>query len=103
MRALALGLVVSLSAAVVADEGSAVHVLRFATVIPQGTVWAREMQAFARDVADGSTNNQVQLKWYLGGIAGDDFEAASASSAISSTAWAPARGNARRWRRLPSS
>ena len=45
-----------------------------AAVVPQGTVWAREMQAFARDVAF-TTNGQVTLKWYLGGIAGDDVEA----------------------------
>ena len=75
MRALVLGLVITLAGfpAAVADEAN-VHVLRFASVIPQGTVWAREMQTFARDVAN-TTNNEVQLKWYLGGIAGDDVEA----------------------------
>ncbi|HXU71828.1 MAG TPA: TRAP transporter substrate-binding protein DctP [Polyangia bacterium] len=57
-----------------ADEPQTPHVLRFAAVIPQGTVWAREMQTFARDVAN-TTDGQVTLKWYLGGIAGDDVEA----------------------------
>src|SRR4051795_7702664 len=68
-------LVVSLSllaAVAAADEPS--YVLRFAAVIPQGTNWAREMQAFARDVSL-TTNGQVAVKWYLGGIAGDDVEA----------------------------
>ena len=57
-----------------ADEPQAPHLLRFAAVIPQGTVWAREMQTFARDVSN-TTDGQVTLKWYLGGIAGDDAEA----------------------------
>jgi TRAP-type transport system periplasmic protein len=54
-----------------ADEPA--YVLRMAAVVPQGTGWAREMNAFSRDVAL-STNGQVALKWYLGGIAGDDVE-----------------------------
>src|SRR5690348_4499292 len=47
--------------------------LRFATVAPQGTGWAREIDAFTRDVAT-ATDGGVQLKWYMGGIAGDEFE-----------------------------
>ncbi|MCU1278759.1 MAG: TRAP-type C4-dicarboxylate transport system, substrate-binding protein [bacterium] len=51
------------------------YTLRMATLAPQGTAWAREMASFARDVAL-VTNGQVAVKWYLGGIAGDDTEAA---------------------------
>jgi TRAP-type C4-dicarboxylate transport system substrate-binding protein len=76
MRAgLAVSLGVSLSlcaAAAAADEPT--YVLRMAAAIPQGTAWAREMQAFARDVSL-ATNGQVAVRWYLGGIAGDDVEA----------------------------
>jgi TRAP-type C4-dicarboxylate transport system substrate-binding protein len=60
------------SSVAVADEPS--YTLRIATEVPQGTAWAREVQAFSRDVAL-TTNGQVALKWYLGGIAGDDVEA----------------------------
>jgi TRAP-type transport system periplasmic protein len=46
-------------------------VLRMAALAPEGTSWAREIKAFTRDV-DQSTHGQVTLKWYLGGIAGDE-------------------------------
>ncbi|HEY2744849.1 MAG TPA: TRAP transporter substrate-binding protein DctP [Polyangia bacterium] len=75
MRALAACLLVlSFVAAPASADEPTTHVLRFAAVIPTGTVWAREMQSFARDVAN-TTNDEVTLKWYFGGIAGDDFEA----------------------------
>jgi TRAP-type C4-dicarboxylate transport system substrate-binding protein len=45
--------------------------LRFASVVPEGTAWARELKAFARDVERLSAG-QLRLKWYLGGIAGDE-------------------------------
>src|SRR4030095_14718138 len=46
--------------------------LRMASVAPDGAAWAREFKAFAREVA-ASTQGQVQIKWYLGGIAGDEL------------------------------
>jgi TRAP-type C4-dicarboxylate transport system substrate-binding protein len=46
--------------------------LRMASVAPDGTAWAREMRAFGREVA-AATNGQVQTKWYMGGIAGDEL------------------------------
>jgi TRAP-type C4-dicarboxylate transport system substrate-binding protein len=45
--------------------------LRFGSAVPEGTAWAREGQAFAREVATG-TNGAVKVRWYLGGIAGDE-------------------------------
>src|SRR5262249_45282672 len=48
-------------------------VLRMATVIPDGTSLARELRAFARQV-DADTKGAVNVKWYFGGIAGDDKE-----------------------------
>lgn len=47
--------------------------LRFASEAPQGTAWAREGQALERDIAD-LTHGQVRIKWYLGGIAGDEAQ-----------------------------
>jgi TRAP-type C4-dicarboxylate transport system substrate-binding protein len=46
-------------------------VLRMATVAPDGTAWAREAKAFAREV-QAETKGAVSVKWYLGGIAGDE-------------------------------
>jgi TRAP-type C4-dicarboxylate transport system substrate-binding protein len=48
-------------------------VLRMATPAPDGTAWARELKAFSREVA-ATTDGAVQVKWYLGGVAGDEVE-----------------------------
>jgi TRAP-type C4-dicarboxylate transport system substrate-binding protein len=48
-------------------------VLRLATIAPDGTSWAREMRAFAQEVAD-ATQNDIAVKLYFGGIAGDDLQ-----------------------------
>jgi len=47
-------------------------VLRMATAAPDGTAWAREGHAFERDIAE-LTRGRVRMKWYLGGIAGDEM------------------------------
>jgi TRAP-type C4-dicarboxylate transport system substrate-binding protein len=47
--------------------------LRFASVAPEGTAWARELRAAGREVA-ASTHDNVQIKWYFGGIAGDEVQ-----------------------------
>jgi TRAP-type transport system periplasmic protein len=49
-------------------------VLRMASIAPEGTGWARELKSFARDV-ETQTRGAVHIKWYLGGIAGDDVQA----------------------------
>jgi TRAP-type transport system periplasmic protein len=46
--------------------------LRLASVAPDGTAWARELKAFGRDIT-ASTRDNVQVKWYLSGIAGDEL------------------------------
>jgi TRAP-type C4-dicarboxylate transport system substrate-binding protein len=48
--------------------------LRMATIAPDGTGWARELRAFARDVENG-TSGRVRVKWYFGAVAGDELEA----------------------------
>ncbi|HEX6836790.1 MAG TPA: TRAP transporter substrate-binding protein DctP, partial [Polyangia bacterium] len=45
--------------------------LRMAAIAPDGTAWARELKALGRDV-EASTHGSVRMKWYLGGIAGDE-------------------------------
>jgi TRAP-type transport system periplasmic protein len=47
-------------------------VLRMATPAPEGTAWAREGHSFERDIAE-LTHDQVHMKWYLGGIAGNEM------------------------------
>jgi TRAP-type transport system periplasmic protein len=46
-------------------------VLRFGTLVPDGTAWARELKAFSREVEDGA---HQRIKFYWGGIAGDERE-----------------------------
>jgi TRAP-type C4-dicarboxylate transport system substrate-binding protein len=45
--------------------------LRLGTMAPDGTAWARELNAFSREVATRS-HGQVRIKWYFGGITGDE-------------------------------
>jgi TRAP-type C4-dicarboxylate transport system substrate-binding protein len=46
--------------------------LRIATVAPDGSAWARELRAWARDV-EATTGGAVRIKVYFGGIAGDEL------------------------------
>jgi TRAP-type C4-dicarboxylate transport system substrate-binding protein len=62
--------VVALAAATTASAEPIV--LRMATPAPEGTAWAREGHALERDIAE-LTRGQVRMKWYLGGIAGDEM------------------------------
>jgi len=50
--------------------------LRMAAIAPEGTGWARELKAMAREV-ETATHGAVKMKWYLGGIAGDEAAALS--------------------------
>jgi TRAP-type C4-dicarboxylate transport system substrate-binding protein len=62
-------LAVALGSPAAAEE----TVLRVATVAPDGTAWAREARAFGRDVVN-ATSGRVRIRWYFGGIAGDDLQ-----------------------------
>ena len=61
------------STARAADEQPPI-VLRMATIAPDGTGWARELRAMSRDL-ETATHGAVRMKWYLGGIAGDEATA----------------------------
>jgi TRAP-type C4-dicarboxylate transport system substrate-binding protein len=50
-------------------------VLRFATVAPDGSGWARLLHAFGRDV-EQRTEGRARIKWYLNAVAGDEEEMA---------------------------
>jgi TRAP-type C4-dicarboxylate transport system substrate-binding protein len=48
-------------------------VLRMATVAPEGTSWVREVRSLAAEIEAG-THGSVSLRWYVGGVAGDERE-----------------------------
>jgi TRAP-type C4-dicarboxylate transport system substrate-binding protein len=68
-------LVVAASALIGAAPAGAdpAYVLRMATAAPEGTAWARLLRSFGRDV-ETATAGQVRMKWYLGGVAGDELQ-----------------------------
>jgi TRAP-type C4-dicarboxylate transport system substrate-binding protein len=70
-RALLIALVSSFVAVAHAEEPTTV--LRMAAIAPDGTSWARELKAFARGV-ESETGGALRVKWYLGGVAGDESE-----------------------------
>jgi len=47
--------------------------LRIGSEAPDGTAWAREMKAFARQV-EADSSGQLRIKWYFSAIAGDDLQ-----------------------------
>lgn len=48
-------------------------VLRLASVAPDGTAWANELRAYARE-AEQEAEGALRIKWYLGGVLGDELE-----------------------------
>jgi TRAP-type C4-dicarboxylate transport system substrate-binding protein len=48
--------------------------IRIASIAPQGSIFANEAKAASREL-EAATNGSVELKWYFGGIFGDDLEA----------------------------
>jgi len=47
------------------------HLIKFASIAPEGTSWATIMRAMDEEVRV-ATNNQVGFKFYLGGVQGDE-------------------------------
>jgi TRAP-type C4-dicarboxylate transport system substrate-binding protein len=68
-------MLVLLALTVPRSTASAQTVLRLATAVPDGTAWAHELRAGARDT-ERRTNGRVRVKWYWGGIAGGEQEMA---------------------------
>ena len=62
-----------LTSAAAAEEKPLVHTLRMASIAPDGTGYAREMRAFAREV-EGESFGRLKVKLYFGAIAGDELE-----------------------------
>jgi TRAP-type C4-dicarboxylate transport system substrate-binding protein len=49
-------------------------VLRMAAIAPDGTEWARALKAFANEI-EVQSKGELRMKWYLGGVAGDELTA----------------------------
>lgn len=45
--------------------------IRMAAIAPDGTAWARDLKAMAREL-ESATDGGVHMRWFLGGIAGDE-------------------------------
>jgi TRAP-type C4-dicarboxylate transport system substrate-binding protein len=72
VRHAALLVALLMAAGTRADEPQS-YTLRVATIAPDGTAWSREAKAYARDV-DLATKGGLKIKFYWGGVAGDDVE-----------------------------
>jgi TRAP-type C4-dicarboxylate transport system substrate-binding protein len=59
------------SGVAVAEEQS--QTLRIGTIVPEGTGWARNLHQMAREV-ERDTDGALKMKFYFGGIAGDERE-----------------------------
>jgi TRAP-type C4-dicarboxylate transport system substrate-binding protein len=49
------------------------RVLKMGTTVPDGTLWAHELKRFAETI-EQRTAGRVRVKWYFGGITGDELE-----------------------------
>jgi TRAP-type C4-dicarboxylate transport system substrate-binding protein len=67
---LVLGLLAAPAPSAAADKVR----IRIASIAPQGSIFAIEAKAASREL-EAATNGAVELKWYFGGIFGDDLEA----------------------------
>jgi TRAP-type C4-dicarboxylate transport system substrate-binding protein len=45
--------------------------IKFATLAPEGSSWMKQMRQFSKEVSK-QTNNEVALKFYPGGVSGDE-------------------------------
>jgi TRAP-type C4-dicarboxylate transport system substrate-binding protein len=65
--------VVLLALGMAGQAGAEPVALRFATVAPDGTAWARLFRTMGRDIETDS-HGAVTTKWYFGGIAGNELQ-----------------------------
>jgi TRAP-type C4-dicarboxylate transport system substrate-binding protein len=48
-------------------------IIRMTAIAPEGTSWSREVRAFSREI-ETETHGELLIKWYLGGITGNEIE-----------------------------
>jgi TRAP-type C4-dicarboxylate transport system substrate-binding protein len=49
------------------------RLLKMAMVAPDGTLWAQEVRAAGGEI-EALTNGALRVKWYVGGVSGDEIE-----------------------------
>jgi TRAP-type C4-dicarboxylate transport system substrate-binding protein len=49
------------------------HIIKFATVAPEGSTWMKHMRKLDKDLREKS-NGDVEFRFYAGGIAGDEVD-----------------------------
>src|SRR6478736_489834 len=64
-------MLLGLALGVFALGGQAATVIKIATIAPDGTAWMREMRASA-DAVKKRTEDRVEIKFYPGGVMGDE-------------------------------
>jgi len=62
---------IALALAIAAAMPATAATIKIATVAPDGTAWMREMRASA-DAVKKATDGRVEIKYYPGGVMGDD-------------------------------
>jgi TRAP-type C4-dicarboxylate transport system substrate-binding protein len=72
VRPLAVIVAAALAVVVAPRPARAQTVIRMATPVPEGTLWAREIRSFVQHV-EKATDGQVHFKIYYGSIAGDEL------------------------------
>jgi TRAP-type C4-dicarboxylate transport system substrate-binding protein len=50
------------------------HVVRLGSIVPDGSGFAREVHALGMEAEGGDESRTLKVKYYLGGIAGDELE-----------------------------
>ena len=73
MRPLVFTVAAALAVIAAPRPARAQTVIRMATPVPEGTLWAREIRSFQQRV-EKATNGQVRFKIYFGSIAGDELQ-----------------------------
>lgn len=71
MRAVKFGIVLFAAMSMASGIADAAAVIKIATVAPDGTAWMKEMRA-AADAVKTRTSDRVEIKYYPGGVMGDD-------------------------------
>ena len=71
LRLLVLLVILVLSGAAVIPAAAGARTLKIATVVPEGSAWMQEMRQVAKEIA-AKTEERVALKFYPGGVMGND-------------------------------
>ena len=72
-RALTAAVLLCVGLSVAAVEAKPKYTLKFGTVAPEGTPWAKDLRAIKKRIEKGS-KGQIKVKLFLGGVLGGEVE-----------------------------